>query len=112
MIPINNDLLLSLSSFFFVICAIPQLIRNWKYKDTITQSLMTNGLILGGTVLTIIAYVNLHLVYALIFLIAEAIITTILLIQIIVWRNKRKMKPVIQQTEAVRSIIRTVKGMK
>jgi hypothetical protein len=109
---ISNDLLLTASSICFVICAIPQLVRNWKYKDTFTQSLLMNGLILVGTILTVIAYIDLHIYYALIFLIVEAAISIILLIQIVLWRNNKKKQALIEQTAAVRSFVSKVKGVK
>jgi Flp pilus assembly protein TadB len=108
----SSDFLLSLASICFVICAIPQLIRNWKFKDTLTQSIMTNSFILTGTVLSIIAYIQLHLTIALLFLILEAVITIILLIQILVWRNNKKMIPKIKETEEMRTAIRILKGVK
>ena len=111
---ISNDLLLTISSICFVICAIPQLIRNWKYKDTFTQSIIMNSFILVGTSLSIIAYISLHLTIALMFLFVEFIITIILLIQIIVWRKTKDktIKKEIEKVESARAFIRSVRGLR
>jgi uncharacterized protein with PQ loop repeat len=112
---VSNDLLLTSASIVYVFCAIPQLIRNLRFKDTITQSIMTNGLILLATTISLIAYINLNLMFASGFLVIEMAITIILLIQILLWRKNRKnkkMKELIKKTEGARSLIRSIKGVK
>lgn len=108
----TTDLLLSISSICFVICAIPQLVRNWKYKDTITQSLIMNGMILIGTVLTAWAYVLLHVTVALFFIIVEAVITAILICQIVIWRNNKRKLKAIKKTESARSVWHALRGLR
>jgi hypothetical protein len=112
---INSDFLLSIASICYVICAIPQLIRNLRFKDTITQSLMSNIIILVATLLSLFAYINLNLISASIFLIIEIIFTIILIIQIMIWRKHRKskrIKEMIAKTEGARSVLKSMKGMK
>lgn len=112
---INNDLLLSIASILFVVCAVPQLIRNLRFKNTITQSILTNLMILVATVLTFIVYLSSGFYSASIFLILEMIITILLIIQIIIWRKNRKNKKIkayIERTEGARTILRTLKGVK
>ena len=112
---VSNDLLLSLASILYVICAIPQLIRNLRFKDTITQSIFSNIIILIATLLSLIAYMNLGLYSASIFMFFEIAITIILIAQIIVWRRNRKnrkLKELVTKTEGARSIIRSVRGMR
>lgn len=109
---INTDFLLSLSGFCFLVCAMPQLIRNWRFKDTITQSLLTNGFILFGNSLSLLAYIQLGIYMASMFIIMELLITVALIIQIIIWRNNREKKRIIEQTEGVRSVVARMKGLK
>jgi phosphatidylserine synthase len=112
---INNDLLLSLASILYVICAIPQLVRNLRFKDTITQSIFSNLIILVATMLSLVAYMSLGLYSASIFMFLEIAITIILIAQIIVWRNNRrnkKIKEMVEKTEGARSILRSVRGVK
>jgi hypothetical protein len=108
-------MLLTIASLMFVICAIPQVIRNLRFKDTITQSIISNSLIFFASLISLIAYLNLHLFTASIFLVIEVFITGILIVQIIYWRKHRKNKHVeelVQKTEGVRSFIRSVRGVK
>lgn len=112
---ITNDLLLSLASILYVICAIPQLIRNLRFKDTITQSIFSNLIILIATMLSLIAYLSLGLYSASVFMILEIVITFILIIQIFIWRKNKKnkkIKEMIEKTNGARSILRSMKGVK
>jgi ABC-type Fe3+-siderophore transport system permease subunit len=112
---ISSDLLLSISSILFVVCAIPQVIRNLQFKDTITQSILTNCFIFVGATLTLIAYWNLKLYIPSIFILVEVIITGILIIQILYWKKHRKdirIAKLVSETESLRSLVRTVKGVK
>jgi ABC-type bacteriocin/lantibiotic exporter with double-glycine peptidase domain len=110
---ISNDLLLSIASMLYVICAVPQLIRNLRFKDTITQSIFSNLLIFFATLVSLIAYINLNLFSASVFLLLELLLTFILIIQIIIWRkNKKKMKHYVEKTEGARAIIKSIKGVK
>lgn len=112
---ISNDMLLTVASLMFVICAVPQVIRNLRFKDTITQSIISNSLIFLASLISLIAYVNLHLFTASIFLIVEVIITGVLIIQIVYWRKHMKDKKVeelVKKTEGARSLIRSVRGLK
>lgn len=115
MITVNNDLLLSLASILYVVCAIPQLIRNLRFKDTITQSIFSNIIILIATFLSLIVYLNLRLYSASVFMFLEITITIILIAQIFIWRKNRKnrmIKDLVEKTEGARSVLRSVRGMK
>lgn len=112
---LQNDLLLSLASILYVICAIPQLIRNLQFKNTITQSIFSNLIILFATMLSLIAYLSLGLYSASVFMILEIVITIVLIIQIFIWRKNRKnkkIKELIEKTNGARSVLRSIKGMK
>jgi ABC-type Fe3+-siderophore transport system permease subunit len=112
---ISSDILLTISSLLFVGCAIPQVIRNLQFKDTITQSILTNCFIFIGATLTLIAYWNLKLFIPSLFILIEVIITGILIIQIVYWKSHRKdkrIKKLVSETENIRSLVRTVKGVK
>lgn len=112
---ISNDLLLTIASIMYVVCAVPQVIKNLRFKDTITQSIMSNSLILFASIISLIAYLELDLYFASIFLVLEVSITSVLLFQIIVWgkhKRNKKLKEAIKKTEGVRTFIRTVKGVK
>lgn len=112
---ITSDFLLSIASIIYVVCAVPQLIRNLRFRDTLTQSIMTNSLILIATSISLFAYLIMNLYYASVFLIVELIMTVILIIQIIIWRKHRrskKIKKVVEKTENVRSFIRSIKGVR
>ena len=112
---INSDILLSVASICFVIRAIPQLIRNLQFKDTLTQSIMSNMIILFASLLSLIAYIELQLFIASIFLILEACITGILIVQIMIWRknrNNQKIKTVVEKTEGARSLLHSIRGLK
>jgi hypothetical protein len=107
--------MLSVASILYVICAIPQLIRNLQFKDTITQSIFSNLIIFIASLVSLIAYINLGLLTASVFLILELLITFILIIQIMVWRKNRKnkkLKAFIDKTEGARSVLKSIKGMK
>lgn len=112
---ISPDLLLSISSICFVICAVPQLVKNLRFKDTVTQSIMSNLIILIGVLLSLVAYIHLNLIYASIFLIVEAIFTVTLIFQILIWRKHRKnmkLKKMIEKTEGARTVLKSIKGIR
>jgi len=112
---VSSDMMLSVASILYVICAIPQLIRNLQFKDTITQSIFSNLIIFIASLVSLIAYINLGLLTASVFLILELLITFILIIQIMVWRKNRKnkkLKAFIDKTEGARSVLKSIKGMK
>lgn len=112
---LNSDLLLSVASVCYVVCAIPQLLRNLRFKDTLTQSIMTNIIILFASMVSLIAYIELELFTASIFLVLEVIITGVLIIQILIWRKNRKnrkLKEVVKKTEGARSLLHSIRGLK
>jgi len=112
---INSDVMLSIASILYVICAIPQLVRNLQFKDTITQSIFSNLIIFIASLVSLIAYINLELLTASLFLVMELVITFILIIQIMVWRKNRKnkkIKEMIEKTNGARSVLRSIKGVK
>jgi ABC-type Fe3+-siderophore transport system permease subunit len=112
---LDSNLLLTISSLMFVVCAIPQVIRNLQFKDTITQSILTNSIIFFGGILTLIAYWNLKLFIPSIFILVEVIITSVLIIQILYWKTHRKdkkIKEVVKKTESARSLIRSIRGIR
>jgi hypothetical protein len=67
---------------------------------------------LTGTVLSVIAYFELQLFTALIFLLIEAVITIVLIVQIVIWRNNKKKQEYIRQTEGIRTVFGKMRGVK
>jgi len=84
---IYTDILLSVGSFLFLIKCIPQLFRNFQYRETITQSLMSNIFVLIASVLTVIGLWELNIVIPSYIMLIQIFLTLILIIQIIIWRN-------------------------
>lgn len=112
---ISSDALLSFASILYVICAIPQLIRNLQFKNTITQSIFSNLLIFFATLISLIAYLELNLFSASIFLVVELSLTIILIIQIVIWRKRRKsklLKETISKTEGAIKVVHSIRGLK
>jgi len=115
MIQISSDTLLSIASILYVICAVPQLIRNLQFKDTITQSIFSNFIILIATLISLIAYIELNLISASIFLVIEITLTAILIIQILIWRKRRKSKRIkdsIKKVEGAIKVVHSIRGVK
>jgi len=96
---ISSDMLLSIASICYVFCAVPQLVKNFRFKDTLTQSILTNIIVLVATLLSLVAYVDLELFTASIFLVLESCITGVLIVQIIIWKSPRNAKKITNLVE-------------
>jgi len=81
------DIGITIATIIFLFNVIPQIIRNFQYKNTFTQSITREILHQVGVVIIIIIFYKLNLTYSVIMNICDFVLRFVLIIQIIIWRN-------------------------
>lgn len=83
------DIIISIATVVFMFNVIPQIIRNFQYKNTFTQSITREILHQVGMVMVIYVYFKLNLPYSVIASIVDMILRFMLIYQIIIWRTTK-----------------------
>lgn len=81
------DVIIAISTIVFLFNVIPQIIRNFQFKNTITQSITREILHQIGMVMVIYVYSKMNLPLSVIMSIIDMFLRFLLIIQIIKWRN-------------------------
>jgi len=83
------DIILAVATVVFMFNVIPQIIRNFQFKNTFTQSITREILHQIGMVMVIYVYYKMNLPYSVIASIIDMILRFILIFQIVIWRNPK-----------------------
>jgi hypothetical protein len=73
-----------------MVCYIPQILRNFKYRCTFTQSLSTKIIAMFGGLFSMVVYFNLQLTQAFVSILVQLTLTGVLIAQIILWRHNKE----------------------
>ena len=83
------DTIIAVSTIIFILNVIPQIIRNFQYKNTLTQSLTREVSHQAGMAMIIFIYFHMDLPYSVIMSFIDMFFRFVLIIQIIIWRNAK-----------------------
>lgn len=83
------DIIIAIATIVFMFNVIPQIIRNFQYKNTFTQSITREVLHQVGMVMVIYVYFNMNLTYSVLASIIDMVLRFVLIYQIIIWRTDK-----------------------
>lgn len=84
---ISYDTIIAAVTVIFAFEVIPQIIRNMKYRDTITQSIIKELIHISGLVALLIVYIQMGFTYTCLLTCFTLNLRFLLLAQIILWRH-------------------------
>lgn len=82
-----NDIIIATATIVFLFNVIPQIIRNFQFKNTITQSITRELLHQVGIAMIIYIYFVMELPLSVIVSSIDMILRFVLIFQIFIWRN-------------------------
>ena len=85
------DVIIAIATIVFLFNVIPQIIRNFQFKNTLTQSITREVLHQFGMVMIIYVYILMDLEYSVIVSFIDLFLRFVLIIQIVIWRNNGKL---------------------
>lgn len=83
------DVIIAIATIVFLFNVIPQIIRNFQFKDTLTQSITREILHQVGMVMIIYVYFNMRLPLSVIVSFVDMFLRFMLIIQIVIWRTDK-----------------------
>jgi len=81
------DVIIAIATIVFLFNVIPQIIRNFQFKNTLTQSITREILHQVGMCMIIYVYFKMNLFLSVFVSIIDMILRFLLIFQIIIWRN-------------------------